>query len=160
MIKKVAASFFIGMVCNAVHAGTVERYESVASVTPEFVYKDATASHPLVVDAVSENGQCNFKLSLIGIQAGVIKQSSLTGRVESGQCNGKQIKEGLVRASITPVGKKVVLNRKLDVIVLDGLSAALSKAGVNPTSEHVAVYQAAQRLALDKASERVTEQHR
>lgn len=153
MKNRLFALLLTSATCSFAYAGNVDHYAVHASIAPVFSYSYATASHPLVVDTVSDDGKCSFTVSLVGLQSGTVKQSSLSGRIESGQCNGQKVSKGVVQASVSPSkGDQVVLNRRLEVVVFDGISGLMSRALEEPSSENVAAYQSAHRALLDKAS--------
>lgn len=111
-------------------AETVDLFDAMSVTAPEFDYTKASGASPVLVDVLAENGACHFQVSLIGHQqSGSVPDVSLTGRVESGECHGVKVKQGLVRASVSPKDwPQVVLNRRMDVVVLDGLHGRMGRA--------------------------------
>lgn len=100
-------------------ARAVMLYPLHADTLPEFAYSAATSNHPILVSARSMDGKCKFTISLWGVQQdGKIRDVGLVGRTENGTCNGVDVHEGLVRASVTFNGDKAVLDNYLEVIVL------------------------------------------
>jgi hypothetical protein len=90
--------------------------EGTAVSLPEFVYAEQVADRPLIVDLSTEDNACHITVSLVGLQGG---GGDLTGRIERGECWGKAVSEGLVRASssATSAGKSR-LDRRIDVAVI------------------------------------------
>lgn len=87
---------------------------------PEFRYETATTVSPLMVDARTKSGNCKLRLALVGLQGGVGKDGgTITGRVESGTCDGKSlISKTIVSGFAVASGEKVKLLPEVSVVVL------------------------------------------
>ncbi len=152
MLNKLFTTFFLAIIAITANADTVDYYAATVAITPTFRYQDATNTTPIIVEAYSPNAQCTFRLHLVGLQQGSTSDVSLFGRVESGQCAGREVRQGIVRASVSRVGDQVVLDRYLEVIVFDGTSGLISNALNDPSRRNVDEYIAAQSAMLNAAA--------
>lgn len=101
------------------NADTSGRYTAYADSLPLFAYADAVAERPLRVTATSEDGKCQFTLSMVGYQQGEVPNSSLSGRIEKGECNGQAVNKGFALGTVTRTGAQVVLDRFMQVVVFE-----------------------------------------
>lgn len=95
------------------------RYTAYADSLPVFKYADAVAERPIRVTATSEDGKCHFTLSMVGYQQGEMPNYSLTGRIEQGACGGVPVLKGFALGTVTYKEGQVVLDRFMQVVVLD-----------------------------------------
>lgn len=122
-MQKFSLSFVAGLLSSvaafSVMADTKQMYAAQTQAEVEFVYDEAVATNPIVVDASSDDGTCKFTVALTGVQQGSTFDSSIVGRIESGVCNGMPVHQGMVRASVTRAGEKVVLDHSMVVVVFN-----------------------------------------
>lgn len=99
-------------------ADPVQKYSAIAIPTPTFKYEEATAHNPILVNASVPTGECRFKIALWGIQRGAgVPVSDMVGRIESGDCDGKPVTQGIVRAYVEYSGAMATLGSHVDVVV-------------------------------------------
>lgn len=96
-----------------------DHYTVYAHSLPTFNYAEAVAERPLRVTTATDDGKCQFSLSMVGYQQGSIPNNSLTGRIEQGECNGKPVRKGLALGTVTFSDGKAVLDRFMQVVIFE-----------------------------------------
>ena len=100
-------------------AGT-DQIEFQVADPPLFQYEEATVAKPVKVFAKSIDGKCEGSFSLVGLQGGSDSiGGTLTGRVESGQCDGVPFTKAIVTGLSKKEGAAMLLRKSLFVVILN-----------------------------------------